>query len=964
MADEVEPQRGDSASTSSTRTLLGIVAVVAMAAAGFGVTAAARSGGSTDSGETTETPAPSTTSVASSDVATEGPTVIEVELGVVAPIQADENGLPLEPDGSFVGTGSIDAVTSPIVGTSTAALSVDDGRTVTAAPSLSNIFSSVPPSVDDLIDPAPIEADLDEVGPAEPSPLPEGVDPEEVLDLVEELAGDYAAEETAADPPPEAGGGEATGGDAPGTGTATDDEPRLADPCADLDDPERCPDPGEPGTIIETFALTVPPPLRVTVHVPGAELCGPVETTQFEQRIAIESNTPLTSFDMRYWRAGWPTAEYTDTISLSTPTAEADAWLDAFDASTTDPPPPIIHCATLSDMRPDWGYDYHADALDVFDQEWTTRGRTPPFFPGPEALVPPTFLLQLDDNELLVSAPHRADQRVAIMAFQRNSDEIDFPIDPCATTSRNVDGFALPAEPIFPTLIDVPILSLRENGYDHHYVYRTLGAVRLDEAATYRLCVHTSTVSPSFSAGLEQTLAYDITTPDALSMTFDILRVDAQGSGGLPERALSVDIAPVGRGVMVGYPWCGLWRNGEQIEGDTEIGATVCRSDPQSSALYDRGARLTMSARGVDGVLRESSAIIPVRTCRMPCVIPAPEVFRFELPTGRTSYDFFCGLFGDECESANDEESFGAITIEVSYDNEGGSIQSGWAVSEAQELGDRRLPPPETPRLDTQATPLARGDRTRPDVIVPVLADRPVTVEVELLAPDGGQPCMLDGAPTSKSSDSLSESHEIVFADVCPGQNVFVIVELTDADERTSRWHGAPGSPGLGPGEMWLRGVAYVPWFTVWASAEVTVSAPATALRFERFDLSISGNEIGWNRRLNLGPSEGFCNALLEGEITRTSRRGRTEPDERVLITTDRSIEIEFVVDADVVRTPDCVDVIEDHPPAFAASAVIDWDDVELGQPIEVTSQVPIPELGPDAFVTATAIVTIHQEGI
>ena len=368
--------------------------------------------------------------------------------------------------------------------------------------------------------------------------------------------------------------------------------------------------------------------------------------------------------------------------------------------------------------------------------------------------------------------------------FKRNGDEIDFPIDPCATTSRRVDGFELPAMPVNPTRIDVPVNSLRENGFDDDYVFRKLGVVRLDESTTYRLCVHTSTVRPSFSAGLEQTLAYDITTPDALSMTFDILRVDAQGSGGLPRRALDVDIAPVGRGVMVGHPWCGIWRNGEQIEGDTEIGVTVCRSAPQSSALYERGARLTMSALGVDGVRRESSAVIPVRTCRMPCVIPAPEVFRFELPTGRTSYDFFCGLFGDECESANDEESFGTITIEVTYDNEGGSAQPGWAMSDAQELGDRRLPPPETPRLDTQATPLARGDRTRPNVIVPVLADRPVTVDAEIRTVEGGQPCMLDGAPTTASSSTLSEEHEIVFSDVCPGQNVFVIIELTDAGER------------------------------------------------------------------------------------------------------------------------------------------------------------------------------------
>lgn len=985
-----EPTADDPGRSGWQRPAVGVLIAAAVGLASFGITAAVRSGGgdSADSaptltasiddgdGSSTDTVAPEEPTSTSdpsaptpvepppADDATsdpDDPTVVEVEAVLVEPVDADLDGQPLPPPDGFVGTGSVDLVTSPIIGTSTADV-VDDGdRIVTAPPQLPALIGLTPPSVDELIAEPSETADLDEVGPAPTADLPDDTDEGEVVGLLEDVAIDYGIAENAADDADPGLPGSIDDHTAPDDASdpvddgltlpVVDEAGGLADPCADLDDPERCPDPGEPGTIIETFALTVPPPLVVEIIAPGTDLC-PADVSPFEQRLAIRSNTPLASFEMTYWPA--TSAADSQTLTLSTPEPEAAEWVDAFGSSTADVPPPIVHCTTLSDLR-QIDHAYTAEATDVFDQTWSNFPGIS-YFPAPAALVPPTYLLTLSDNELLVSAPHRDDQSVAILAYRSDGESGEAPVDPCDGTARVVEGYGLPYEPINPEQITESTRGFAERGWDTRYDQRTLGHIRLDDGSTYRLCVHTSTFRPSFSAGREQTLAYDITTPDALQMTFEVVSVDT-GDVTLPADQLIVDVAPAGRGVWEGYPWCGSWRNGADLSGDTTIEALVCNSHPRSSDLYRRSARVSMRITDVDGGRNDAAALIPITPCRMPCVIPDPETFVLELPSGRTQYDFLCGLFGDGCPSASDA-SFGTITLRVSYDNPDGSTLTEWAISEAQPAGDQRDDATSEPQLDTLAIPLVSpSNRSRPTIIVPVLADRAVRATAELVALDGSAPCMVDGATPSAASTDLSEAHTIEISDVCPSQSLLVVVELTDATGATSRWHG--GGAALGPADSWRRGFVTVPGFRLAANVETTVTVPTGAVRFDELDVALSGRSVRWSRSI----TDYYCLQTSDGPVRLELRDLSDRERPQVFFGTDRTIEVDLAVEAELL-TPVCGQPDPDNPivVSFSSSSVIPYDDVEFGVPIEITARQAVPEIGPDAFVDVLITLTITSE--
>lgn len=216
---------------------------------------------------------------------------------------------------------------------------------------------------------------------------------------------------------------------------------------------------------------------------------------------------------------------------------------------------------------------------------------------------------------------------------------------------------------------------------------------------------------------------------------------------------------------------------------------------------------------------------------------------------------------------------------------------------------------------------------------------------------------MVGDGPTVASSDEFSESHEITIDGLCPGQTVVPIVELTDEAGESSRWHAMTGDADFGPAETWNRGHVRVREMILLVSADVSVDVPSDAVRFPRFELSVSGQEIGWDRFIE-HDGRG-CQVPRGDPVEVGSRRGRNLPDERVTIFTDRSVEVELVVLAELLL-PGCADAVGDQPDAFTVSGVVDWDDVELGVPIEFTGRVAVPDLGPDAFIDTTLLVTIH----
>ncbi len=956
---EGQTDRSDDGAVSRRNVVVGVAIAFVMAVTGFGIALSARGGGGggeTAPSEQGATPIASTPPTdPSADAPTEapadapvGPIVTEIDVPIVAPIGPGEGprgtGLPsFDPDdvGGPMQTSAVD-VLSPIVGEATIAVVADEsgsGGGAAAAP---------PVLADELGLPVPdIEVLLDD--DREPADTTDGPD----LDLaaIERFVG------TGATPPTDESTPTASEGVDVEPGRV---EPGFVDPCADVDrdvdadGDTRCPDPGEPGTITDTFALTIPPPLHVVIRVRPTDGCA-APVADDEVRVSIESTTPIESMTLRYWRSGWPSDDRT--IEIATPNDVTAEWLDAFEAAEVDPPPPIVHCATLTDLFVGRPHQYTAQATDVFDQLWSTRG-TPPFFRGPDYRIPKTFLLTLSDNELLVSAPHRADQQVRIYAFRRTSEPTAG--DPCSTTSRTQPGYELPWSPTNPQRSTSNANDLARAGFDPAYNNRTFGTMRLAEGSTYRLCIYTSVVEPSFDAGIERIEAYDLITPDALDITFTVVEVETTDDARVRPGTLRIGVEPVGRGIMLGHPWCGTWRNSSDIRGLVAIDEPICTSDARSTALYRSGARVTMIAEDVDGVDHTLESVLRVHTCVGVCVPPESELYRLELPTGAPRRDFWCGGVGDACDRPSDE-SYGTVVIEVSYANTQGDLRSDWSISLPDELGDQRPEPPETPRFDTSATPLTSGPQPNPTVSFQILADRPVTATVTLLDPTDGSPaCIVGGGPNTASFDVLREQHDVAIDNLCPRHSYAPVVELTDADGDTSRWHLAPGDPRFGPAEPWLRGFLRTDDIDLVFTASISIDAPTSMMRVNRADLVVAGRDVIWS---SLNEQPRGATGCRGGEVTTTARRAPRIPTDR--ITTSSGLEVDVRLDVEVeLLIAACQLPVPgfEQPGPLAIAQTIAYDDIVFGSPITVTGSIPVAGLpDPDATVDVVAVVTFIE---
>ncbi len=949
--------------SSRRNVFIGVGIAFVMAVTGFAIALSARDGGNDAASAetpsvapTTDLPAPDASSPATEIEPVAAPVVTEIPIPIVAPIVPGDGpsgtGLPLVDTSAYEDTTfqteAID-VLSPIVGEASIAVVADEvgpgGARAPAPPVLAAEFGLPVPDLEELLD-----------DDREPTEVPVG--PEVDLGTVERFVG------IGSDPPGDGDGSESPGGDGSDSASPAADV-GFVDLCAELEDEPRCPDVGEPATITETFALTTPPRFQVVITVRPTEECA-APAPDDQARVSIVSTTPIASMSLRYYRSGW-VSDTSRTVTISTPDDVAEEWLDAFEMSTTDPPPPIVHCTILTDLRAGDRHQYVAEATDVFDQPWATWG-TPPYFSGPEYEIPKTLLLTLSDNELLVSTPHREEQAVLIHAFRRNGEPTTG--DPCTTTSRVHPGYDLPEMPEGGRTSSSSAVELSNAGFDPRYNFRTFGTMRLEEGSTYRLCIFTSVTRPSFEAGVERIETYDIVTPDALDLSFRVVEVETAGGSTIPPDTLDVVVRPTGRGIMVGHPYCGVWSNSTEISGRVVVDEPICTADAGSSALYRSGARVTLVAEDIGGgVDHRLESILRVFTCVGACIPPEPDLYRLELPTGAPRVGFGCGLFGDPCDRPSDA-SWGAIVIEVSYANTQGDLRSDWGISLPEELGDQRPDPPETPRFDVLALPEASGPRDRPTMTFDIVADRPVTATVTLLDPDtGGPACTRDGAAQTASFDVLAERHAVAIDNLCPQSSYAPIVELTDADGDTSRWHARGGDPAFGPGEPWVRGFLHTNHIGLDFTASISIEPPPTlAWEVERLDLELPGTRVGL-----IG--QDFRDPTFLGECRfRTLNADAVQggPGERtteLFLPTGLTVEIFLDVEVNVVGRR-CPDVDGDllQPGPLSLARTIAFDDIVFGEPITLTGSIAVPEqdalgdeffsLYPDAAFDVVATVT------
>ena len=771
-----------------------------------------------------------------------------------------------------------------------------------------------------------------ETGPLVPVDVP-GLDVERLPDLIAELA----------DP---------------------DDPPvGFADPCADVDDPH-CPNPGEPGTVIETLSLTTPPPFRVTV-IPRPEGECAAAVGSDEIRVEITSTTPIASLTLHYGRVGYGTHE--NTITISTPPDVAQDWIERFIAAESEPPPPVVHCTTLGELSADTEYYFGVSATDVFDQVYALRGQ-PPRFDGPTGVRPPTLVVPLSGNELLVSPAIRDDHFVRIVAYRRNADAVDAPVEPCASTDDVVDGFdpAIgPSGGISRSRRSLPDnvpsytpqrREFAEAGYDQDFDTRVMGTFRLEEGSEYRLCVQWSVRDGFFEQGIEIIEAYDVFTPDALDVTFSLLDVTTTDGALLPAGGLRVLVWPVGRGIMVPDPFCGRWTNRVDVHGREVIGDTICTVRSQSTDLYRRGARVTLRTTDLDGERHESEVVVPIRSCDDPCAAPPSEWFRLDLPTGAPRREFFCGGLGDACDRPSDN-SYGTTVIQVRYANRQSTGRDRWAISDPVEPDYRPPSLPPTPRLDTSQQPRSSEVPTATrNVTVPVFADRPVSVRVQLVDGFGAPSCVVDGQPTEMTSSAPAIGHQLEFTGLCPGQRVIPIVELTDEDGNFSRWHTYGSRPSFDPAEVWLRGEVLTSLQELpGRRPKVILDVPTDWMRITRFDLTMDAEYHADWARFRVTPStERGCNS--PGNPFEVDSSPFTIFADQV-VTISMDIDLVLLEGGCTVPTTTTGEPIE-QPPPIRLRRDVDLGQFLSGEPIVLSGSYPIAGLAdPDASVDVTVIV-------
>ncbi|MFV2039634.1 MAG: hypothetical protein ACC660_05280, partial [Acidimicrobiales bacterium] len=331
----------------------------------------------------------------------------------------------------------------------------------------------------------------------------------------------------------------------------------FIDPCAE-DEDVPCPDPGEPGTVMgsTSAALIGARPFDIwygQAYWPSDGRCRSGDRAGVVP-FGIWTGNPVETMQLRLWPEDRP--DEVQVIEVSTPPAERDEWLAVY-AAATDPESieGVLHCLELNGLEVETQYRFEIVATDVWGQRdaWPdTYGRFRVRPPG-WGERPPTLLLPLTANEIVVSVPARPEHRVTVDAYARN-DEIGVRTDPC--TGGRGDFYDNRLRMSTMNVSDVGRMG-SDYRWDRSFTTRQWGAMRLEEGRSYRLCVTWRVFGPSFDQGDEIVEGYDIVTPDRRD--FEITITSLHTSERIEQNALRVQVDPVGRPFLVNTRGCGSW---------------------------------------------------------------------------------------------------------------------------------------------------------------------------------------------------------------------------------------------------------------------------------------------------------------------------------------------------------------------------------------------------------------------
>ncbi len=474
------------------------------------------------------------------------------------------------------------------------------------------------------------------------------------------------------------------------------------------------------------------------------------------------------------------------TFNITTAAADAEAWATAL-AAGVDPnqlSSLIVHCVALDDLPPNARLVAFARFTRAEDGDNAYALKEVITTPSP--VRPPTLVVPIGTNRLLVSVAHTRAQFASLDAWVSLDGQPS-----CEPTTA--PGDRLRSNGIINSTADIN--ALRARGYDENYRRRTTAIFWVPEGRSINVCARTfDSTGPSFRTS--QPAQRDATVVHSPDMVVPVVSVESV----TPRTRLAGARAQVwlswARGDFCGS-YSGTFNDVNAIDPPDydnvcDGGAPSGASGHASNVVVTTGLRTAGSSESV-----ETRAVLPVRAraCTggddegfgATCPSPPTEWYRVPLATipVRTG---ICspGLFESTCEPPTRDAVAGTVTVRVDWVQGGVSGRSGWLV-EPIVAGGRATELPAAPQLDLTRYAEVTGEGVRQGVNFNLLADRPV--DWTLTVPEGT--CRREDAtePVWRSS-ATSPQFTVRANGFCTSVWVQFIVTLTDPATGASSTYG------------------------------------------------------------------------------------------------------------------------------------------------------------------------------
>ncbi|MDT0202751.1 hypothetical protein [Nocardioides sp. AE5] len=547
--------------------------------------------------------------------------------------------------------------------------------------------------------------------------------------------------------------------------------------------------------------------------------------------------------------------------------------------------------------------------------------------------VPRFEIRPVDNSTLLLSAPHRAGDRVQFNVQVLSPEEDgdcsvpgdDLPLADHGETSRTIT-----VDPVW----------LHERRYDTTYTRRTTAVVMVPEGTRILACIAIQDRDRPSWAWLEaQRRTWRmLDVPDTPRPTVSITAVALLGE----VEAGAVDITaiwPHGRGP------CAL------ASGPTRAGSTLaagehagrCAGDEFGITGGDVVLRTVARHRGTTTINR---VILPLSLQMCPgCRVPETGWYHIPLTLAPGRVEMCGSGVQAPCDRLEGHGALGTAQVRVDWSTGASNGRAQWRIGPLQRA-DTDLPRPERPQLETMRHRVIDTGATTPTETEPsqvtarwlMVTDRPVDYRVEVVGE-----CWM-GDPVVRTGHSGGEQ-PLTFPGLCPGTAYHLVVTLTDASGSTvtyrpDDWLAARFTTSRAQRKLLLD-----------YRVEVEQAPGATPPLYQLQHLGIRVNEV-WGTDLPIPAAHCFADGVYD------------PPQGSIEITVPVMEVSEVTLEIDVVPMPagstECDPSVPDHYPQVSVMAsvhVAQWS--RLGDRVTLST----PPAGSSPRVEVLGSVTFEVVG-